>query len=92
MLADIVEIVKHIDGGQLPPALWNVVDSSEMLPLSENSFSYYCRVKGDKIPDGATLVSYEDGESSFTLPKMREAEFEQLVSEYEVAARLRFLA
>lgn len=92
VLADIVEIVKHIDGGQLPPAMWSVVDSAEMLPLSENSFAYYCRVKGSKIPDGATLVSYEDGESAFTLSKMKESEFNSIVSVYEVVSKLRFLA
>ena len=91
VLADIVEVVKHLDGKQIPAKLWNVVDSSEMLPVSENSFAYYCRVKGDKIPEGATLLSFEDGESAFTLPLMKEAECDGLISDLRVTSRLRFI-
>ncbi len=91
VLADIVEVVKHLDGKQIPAKLWDVVDSSEMLPISENSFAYYCRVKGDKIPDGAVLVSDVDGESAFTLPVMKEADCDALLRDYEVTSRLRFI-
>ena len=91
VLADVVEVVKHLDGKQLPAKNWTVVDSAEMIPVSENAFAYYCRVKGEKIPDGATLVSYIEGESAFTLPVMKEADCDNLLSAYEVTSRLRFI-
>ncbi|MBR2461347.1 MAG: hypothetical protein IKB34_08990, partial [Clostridia bacterium] len=75
----------------LPPSVWNVVDKSEMLPLAEAEFSYYCRVKGEAIPEGAVEVSFDDGEASFTLPKMKEGECDKLLCGYDVVSRLRFL-
>ena len=62
-----------------------------MLPVSENFFAYYCRVKGEKLPCGASLVSYADGESAFTLPLMKEAECDAILSDFEVTSRLRFI-
>ena len=91
VLADIVEVVKHSEGKQLPAKRWIVSDSAEMLPLAENSFAYYCRVKGESIPENAKPVSCEGGESSFTLPLMKEAECDKLLSAYEVTSRLRFI-
>ena len=91
VLADIVEIVKHLDGRQTSTKPWVVSDSSEMIPVSENSFAYYCRVKGDKIPDGAKLLSFDDGESAFTLDTIKEADCDKLLAGYEVSSRIRFL-
>ena len=91
VLADIVEIVKHLDGGQLPPKKWGKADTSEMLPLDECEFSFYCRVNGDRVPDGAVTVSAEGGETSFTLDKMTEAAANALLADFDVVSRIRFI-
>jgi len=91
VLADIVEVIKHLEGKQIPASIWSIADVSEMLPVSENSFSYYCRVKGDKIPENTSPVSYENGESAFTIPVMKESECDILLGDFEVSSRIRFI-
>ncbi len=91
VLADIVEIVKHLGCGQLAPVKWVKVESDGMVPLGEQSFKYYVRVKGEHLPEGAERVSDIDGEVSFTLPKMTERECDGLLEGFDVVSRLRFL-
>ncbi len=92
VLADIVEIVKHMATKQLPPPVWVRGDASTLADAKSARCAFYCRVKGEKIPDGATLVSFEGGESSFTTDVINEYEFDKLVSGYEVVSKIRFFA
>lgn len=91
VLADIIEIVKHLGRGQLAPVSWVKAEPDEMVPLGEMSFGYYVRVKGERLPCGAEPISELDGERSFTLSKMTERECDELLRGFEVVSRIRFL-
>lgn len=91
VLADIVEVIKHMDRGQVAISRWEKADKSCMKPVSDMEFSYYCRVNGNKCPEGAKVVSDENGELAFTLPKMKENECKEVLKGFEVVSLIRFI-
>ena len=92
VLADIVEIVKHMSTKQLPPAKWVRGDESTLADVKSAPCAFYCRVKGDKFPEGVTSVSVSDGESSFVTEKLTEYDLDAMLNGYEVTSKIRFFA
>ena len=92
VLADIVEIVKHMSTKQLPPAKWIRGDESTLADVKNAPCAFYCRVKGDKLPEGVTSVSVSDGESSFVTEKLTEYDLDAMLNGYEVTSKIRFFA
>ena len=92
VLADIVEIVKHMSTKQLPPAKWVRGDESTLADVKSALCAFYCRVKGDKLPEGVTSVSVSDGESSFVTEKLTEYDLDAMLNGYEVTSKIRFFA
>ena len=92
VLADIVEIVKHMSTKQLPPANWVRGDESTLADIKSAPCAFYCRVEGDKIPAGCVKVSCEDGETSFTTKPITEYDLDKLLCGYTVTSKIRFFA
>ena len=92
VLADIVEVVKHMSSAQLPPAEWVRGDASTLADVKAAPCGFYCRVKGEKIPSGCRLVSFENGESSFVTEPITEYQLEEMLSGLECVSRIRFFA
>ena len=92
VLADIVEIVKHIPTGQIPPSVWTRGKGSDLADLKAVASKFYCRVSGDVIPEGTTKVSESDVEISFVTSEISEYELEKLISNFEIVSKLRFFA
>ena len=92
VLADIVEIVKHMSTKQLPPAKWVRGDESTLADVKSALCAFYCRVKGDKLPEGVTSVSVSDGETSFVTEKLTEYDLDAMLNGYEVTSKIRFFA
>ena len=92
VLADIVEVVKHMSTKQLPPAKWTRGDQTTLADVKAAPCAFYCRVKGDKLPDGVAAVSNENGEISFVTEKITEYELEKMLSGYDVTSSIRFFA
>ena len=91
VLADIIEVIKHLDSKQIPTAEWERVDDKELADYKSVPMTFYCRVKGDKIPEGAKLVSSQDGESSFVIEKLTQHELEKNLGKYDVTSIIRFV-
>lgn len=91
VLADIVEIVKHLDRGQVATLKWERAETDQLMPVKEMEFSYYVRVNGDSVPECAKIVSSADGETAFLLPKVKEAECDEMLGKLEVVSKIRFL-
>jgi len=92
VLADIVEIVKHIPSGQLPPSKWTRGEGSELADSKTAVTKFYCRIKGNVIPENTLLVSESDGEISFITNEISEYELDELTAGCEVVSKLRFFA
>ena len=93
VLADIVEIIKHMDSKQLPPPVWVRGGSETLADAASEKSRFYCRVKGRRVPDN--IISgkhiYSDGETSFVTVETDLAELEKQLAGYEVTARYRFI-
>ncbi len=92
VLADIVEVVKHMGSKQLPPPVWTRGDESTLASIKSAKSKFLCRVKGEKIPCGASLVSFEDGESAFTTEVIDGNELDKLLCGYDTVSAIRFFA
>ncbi len=90
VLADIIEVIKHIDTKQLPPSKWERADDSTLADYKSIPMVFYCRVKGDKIPDGLKEVSDEDGEISFVTERTTQEQLEKMLNGYEITSLIRF--
>ena len=91
VLADIIEVVKHLDVGQIPTSKWERADSETLADYKSVPMVFYCRVKGDKLPENVKAVSYEDGESSFVTEKMTQYQLEEKLSGFDVTSIIRFV-
>lgn len=91
VLADVIEVVKHLDVGQIPTSKWERADDSTLADYKSVPMVFYCRVKGEKLPSGVKAVSFDDGESSFVSEKMTQYELEKLLSGFEVTSVIRFV-
>ena len=92
VLADIVEIVKHMSTKQLPPAKWVRGDESTLADVKAAKCAYYCRVEGEKLPDGCQKVSYDGGETSFKTDVIDGYALDELLSGYTVTSKIKFFA
>ena len=92
VLADVVEVVKHMSSKQLPPAKWVRGNESTLADIKSAKCAFYCRVEGDKIPAGVKAVSSENGQSSFVTDVISGYELEALLAGYNVASKIRFFA
>lgn len=92
VLADIVEVVKHISSKQLPPAKWVRGDESTLADIKASVCKFYCRVEGDKAPTGCVVVSYENGETSFTTEEITEYQLDSMLEGFKVTSKIRFFA
>ncbi len=91
VLADIVEVVKHLSSKQLPPAVWTRGDASTMANNNEIVCDFYCRVKGEKLPAGTEKVSYADGESSFVWKGITRNALNKNLEDYCVTSVIAYL-
>lgn len=91
VLADVIEVVKHLEVGQIPTSKWERADDSTLADYKSIPMVFYCRVKGEKLPSGVNVVSFEDGETSFVSEKMTQYELEKLISGLEVTSIIRFV-
>ncbi len=91
VLADIVEVVKHLNTKQLPPSVWVRGDESDIADAKSEKCRYYCRVKGDTIPSGTTKVSCSDGETSFITEITDGYALDALLEGYETVSVIGFL-
>ena len=92
VLADIVEVAKHMCSSQLPPPVWVRGDSSTLASVKDAPSAFYCRVKGEAIPENVTKVSYENGETSFVTAEITERTLDGMLSGYECVSSIRFFA
>ena len=92
VLADIVEVVKHMSSKQLPPPEWVRGDASTLADVKAAKCAYYARVKGDKLPEGCVKVSYADGETAFTTDVIDGYALDNLLCGFEVTSKIRFFA
>ena len=91
VLADVIEIVKHLDTKQIPTPEWVRADASELADYKSVPMSFYCRVKGEKLPADVKLISYEAGESSFVTEKMTQYDLEKKLIGFDTASVIRFV-
>lgn len=91
VLADIVEVIKHLGSKQLPPSVWERADASELADFKSVPNKFYCRVKGERIPENARLVSFKDGECAFVTERITQHELEKSVSGLTVTSLIRFI-
>ncbi len=91
VLADIVEVVKHIPTKQLPPSVWTRGDENDIADAKTEKNRFYCRVKGDTIPKGVKKVSFADGETSFVTDVMDGYALDALLNGYEKTSVISFL-
>lgn len=91
VLADIVEVVKHMSSKQLPPSKWVRGDKSTLADIASVPCTYYCRVKGDQIPNGCKKISCEDGEVSFITEVMDGSTLDMMLRDFTVTSKIRFL-
>ena len=91
VLADVIEVVKHLEVGQIPTSKWERADSATLADYKTVPMVFYCRIKGEKLPENVKAVSYEDGESSFVTEKMTQYQLEEKLSGYEVTSVIRFV-
>ncbi len=91
VLADIIEVIKHLDVGQIPPSEWERADDETLADYKSVPMVFYCRVKGEKLPANAKLLSCEDGESSFVSGKTTQHELEKALSGFDVTSLIRFV-
>ena len=91
VLADIAEIAKHMCCGQIPPVLWKRDDGEGLYDSKLEITRFYCRVKGDKIPENASVVSRKDGQSSFVTPVMDEYQLNEMLKNFEIVSEIRFM-
>ena len=91
VLADIAEIAKHMSCGQIPPVLWKRDDGEGLYDSKLEITRFYCRVKGDKIPENASVVSRKDGQSSFVTPVMDEYQLDEMLKNFEIVSEIRFM-
>ncbi|MBE6609830.1 MAG: homoserine dehydrogenase [Ruminococcaceae bacterium] len=92
VLADIVEIVKHLSCGQLPPSKWTRGAGSELADAKAAVSKFYCRVNGNKIPEGAIEVIQKDGETAIVTAPITEYELDEMTKGFEVVSKIRFFA
>lgn len=92
VLADIVEIIKHIPSGQLPPSKWTRGKGSELADAKAAVSKFYCRVKGDVIPAGAVEVIRKDGETAIVTEAISEYALDELTKGFEVVSKIRYFA
>ena len=91
VLADIAEIVKHISIGQIPPVLWERAEDAELFDSKQQMTRFYCRVKGDKTPEGVNIISSKDGETSFVTAVTNEYETEKMLENFVCVSKIRFM-
>lgn len=92
VLADIVEVVKHMSTAQLPPAKWVRGDETTLADVKSAPCKFYCRVEGEKIPEGCTAVSFENNETSFVTEAITEYDLDALLNGFAVTSKIRFFA
>lgn len=92
VLADIVEIVKHINTKQLPPPVWIRGDESTLADAKSAKSAFYCRICGNTAPDNCKVISVENGECAFTTEVMSEYDFEKLTNGFDIVSKIRFFA
>ncbi len=91
VLADIVEVVKHLPSKQLPPPVWTRGDASTLADNNEIVGDFYCRVKGENIPNGVKAVTCVDGESSFVWENITRAELNEKLKNYSLTSVIAYL-
>ena len=92
VLADIVEIIKHMESKQLPPPVWVRGNSETLADPESEKCRFYCRVKGEKIPEQIAVKSiYADGESAFVTDETDLPALNHQLSGFEVTAKYRFI-
>ncbi len=92
VLADIVEIVKHMSSKQLPPPVWVRGDATTLADAKSAKSAFYCRIEGGTVPVGCTLVSDFEGEISFTTECISEYELENMLAGNKIVSKIRFFA
>ncbi len=91
VLADIVEIVKHITTKQLPPAVWTRGDASTLADNNEVKGTFYCRVKGTNAVPGATQVVYRDDETACKVENVTRNELNKALEGFEATSVIAYL-
>ncbi len=91
VLADIIEVIKHLDVGQIPTSKWERADDRTLADYKSVPMVFYCRVKGEKLPENVKPISFEDGESSFVSEKITQYELEKELSGFDVTSVIRFV-
>lgn len=93
VLADIVEIIKHIDSKQLPPPVWVRGSADTLADPAEEKSRFYCRIKGEKTPPSLKALQhvYYGGESAYITAETTLPELEKQLAGYEVTAIYRFI-
>lgn len=90
VLADIVEIVKHIPTKQIETAQWVRAQKDELADPKEAQTEFYCRVKGENAPENVTVISCADGEISFVTEKMSEYALDEMLKGFDITSKIRF--
>ncbi len=91
VLADIVEVVKHLPSKQLPPSVWTRGDASTIADNNEITHKFYFRVKGECSVCGAKMVSCADGETAYTVENITRAELNKLLEANDVMSVIAYI-
>ncbi len=91
VLADIVEVVKHLPTKQLPPAVWTRGDESTLADNSEITQKFYFRIKGSPAVEGAVCVSSADGEHSFTIENITRKALNKKLEGFDVTSVIAYI-
>ncbi len=91
VLADIVEVIKHMDSKQLPPAVWTRGDASTLADNNEVKGTFYCRVKGQKAVSGTTQSVYRDGETACKVENVTRNELNKALEGFECISVIAYL-
>lgn len=92
VLADIVEIVKHMSSKQLPPPVWVRGNASTLADAKSARSAFYCRIEGDTVPNGCKVVSNYAGEIAFTTECISEYELDNMLAGSKIVSKIRFFA
>lgn len=90
VLADIIDVVKHLGSKQLPPSRWERADGAELADIDSVPDVFYCRVKGEKAPKDVKVLSFESGETAFVTEKLTGCELKKLLCGFDAVSVIRF--
>ncbi len=91
VLADIVEVVKHMNSKQLPPAVWTRGDASTLADNNEVKGTFYCRVKGENTVSGTIQAIYCDGETACKVENVTRNELNKKLEGFEVTSVIAYI-